>query len=247
LQRVTEVRQFRQHRFVPPAGSCEILLVRHGESSAQVEGQPFSLVDGHGDPELAPEGHEQALLVADRLISTGERIAAIYVTTLRRTHETAAPLAARLGLVPQVEPDLREVFLGEWEGGELRRRVIDQDPIATAMFEAGRWDIIPGAEPDDDFRARVRRGIERIAAAHPDEVVVVVVHGGVIGQAINIAAGATGFGFTGSDNASISHLVVTPQRWIVRCFNDTAHLSERFSTADEPPPATGIRPAGVTF
>jgi 2,3-bisphosphoglycerate-dependent phosphoglycerate mutase len=247
LHLVNEVRQFRQHRFVPPPGSCEVLLVRHGESSPHVEGQPFSLVDGHGDPELAPEGHAQAALVAERLIASGERIAAIYVTTLRRTHETAAPLAARLGIEPQVEPDLREVFLGEWEGGELRRRVIDQDPLAAAMFEAGRWDIIPGAEPDDDFRSRVRRGIERIAAAHPDEVVVVVAHGGVIGQAMNIAAGSTGFGFTGSDNASISHLVVTPQRWIIRCFNDTAHLSDRFSTADEPPPATGIRPAGVTF
>ena len=244
---MTEVRQFRQHRFVPPPGSCEILLVRHGESSPHVEGRPFSLVDGHGDPELAPEGHEQAMLVADRLLATGERIAAIYVTTLRRTRETAAPLAARLGIEPQVEPDLREVFLGEWEGGELRRRVIDQDPIAIAMFEAGRWDIIPGAEPDDEFRARVRRGIERIAAAHADEVVVVVAHGGVIGQAIKIAAGTHGFAFTGSDNASISHLVITPQRWIIRCFNDTAHLTERFSTADEPPPATGIRPAGVTF
>ena len=38
------------------------------------------------------------------------------MTTLRRTHETAAPLAARLGLTPIVEPDLREVHLGEWEG-----------------------------------------------------------------------------------------------------------------------------------
>jgi probable phosphoglycerate mutase len=247
LQRVSEVRQFRQHRFVPPPGSCEILLVRHGESSPHTEGESFSLVDGHGDPELAPEGHEQAARVADRLITTGERIAAIYVTTLRRTQETAAPLAERLGLEPQIEPDLREVFLGEWEGGELRRRVIDQDPLAIAMFETGRWDIIPGAEPDDEFRGRVQRGIERIAAAHPDQVVVVVAHGGVIGQAMNIASRSTGFAFTGSDNASISHLVVTPHRWIVRCFNDTAHLTERFSTADEPPPATGIRPAGVTF
>ena len=90
---MTEVRQFRQHRFVPPPGSCEILLVRHGESSPHTEGQPFSLVDGHGDPELATEGHEQAVLVADRMIATGERVSAIYVTTLRRTQETAAPLA----------------------------------------------------------------------------------------------------------------------------------------------------------
>lgn len=244
---MTEARQFRQHRFVPPPGACEILLVRHGESSPHLEGEPFTLVDGHGDPALAPEGHEQAELVAERLVTTGEQITAIYVTTLQRTHQTAAPLATRLGLEPIVEPDLREVFLGEWEGGEFRRRVIDQDPLAVAMFQAGRWDVIPGAEPDDVFRERVRRSLVRIAAAHPDEVVVAVVHGGVIGQAVNIASGSKGFAFTGSDNASVTHIVVMPDRWIVRCFNDTAHLSERFSTADDPPPATGIRPSGVTF
>ncbi len=240
-------RQFRQHRFTPPPGAAELLVVRHGESAPAFEGEAFPLMDGHGDPPLAEEGHEQAERVADRLVASGERIAAIYVTSLQRTHQTAAPLAERLGLTPRVERDLREVFLGEWEGGELRRKVIDADPIAVAMFELGRWDVIPGAEPDDDFRDRVRAGIERIAAAHPDEVVMVVVHGGVIGQIMNIATGSTGFAFTGADNASITHLVVAADRWIVRCYNDTGHLRDRFSTAGEAPPVTGIRPGGVTF
>ena len=221
--------------------------MRHGESAAHVEGTPFPLVEGHGDPPLAPEGEQQARLVADRLIASGEQIADIYVTSLQRTHQTAAPLGERLGIVPKVEPGLREVFLGDWEGGELRRRVIDRDPIAIALFETGRWDVIPGAEADVDFRARVQHSLERIAAAHPDQLVVVVVHGGVIGQAINIAARATGFGFTGADNASITHLVITEGRWIVRCFNDTSHLSPTFSSKGEAPPLTGIRPSGVTF
>lgn len=242
---MTEVRQFRQFRFVPPPGSCEILLVRHGESAPHVEGQQFSLVDGHGDPELAPEGHEQAERIARRLVDSGEQIAAIYVTTLQRTHQTAAPLALRLGIEPRVEPDLREVFLGEWEGGEYRRRFIDGDPIARAVFEQGRWDVIPGAEPDDDFRARVRRGIERIAANHPDQLVVAFVHGGVIGQAMNVACGASGLTFTGADNGSISHLVVTPNRWIVRCYNDTGHLADRFGAARLDGTIDGITAAGV--
>lgn len=226
-------REIRQHRFEPAAGACEILLVRHGESAPFVEGQPFPLVDGHADPPLHPDGHVQAQQVADRLVATGERIAAIYVTTLTRTHQTAAPLAERLGIEPRVEADLREVHLGEWEGGLLRQKVIDQDPIAVQMYAEGRWSAIPGAEPSDVLEARVRAGIGRIVAAHPDELVVVVVHGGVIGQIMNIAAGTHGFGFNGADNASIHHLVVDGDRWIIRCFNDTSHLSPRFSTAPE--------------
>ena len=227
-------REIRQHRFEPAAGACEILLVRHGESAPFVEGQPFPLVDGHADPPLHPDGHVQAEQVADRLVATGERIAAIYVTTLTRTHQTAAPLAERLGIEPRVEADLREVHLGEWEGGLLRQKIIDQDPIAVQMYADERWDAIPGAEPTHELEARVRAGIGRIAAAHPDELVVAVVHGGVIGQIMNVAAGTNGFRFNGADNASIHHLVVDGDRWIIRCFNDTSHLSPRFSTAPEP-------------
>jgi 2,3-bisphosphoglycerate-dependent phosphoglycerate mutase len=231
---MAETRSFPQSRFAPPPGATEILLVRHGESAPHVDGESFDLVDGHGDPPLAPVGVEQAKLAAQRLIDTGERIAAVYVTTLQRTVQTAQPLVDRLGLTPHVVADLREVFLGEWEGGEFRKRVADGDPIAQLMYVEQRWDVIPGGEPARQFRNRVRRGVERIASAHPDELVVAVVHGGVIGEIVNIATGSSGFAFTGSDNASISHLVVTADRWVVRCWNDTSHLSPTFSTAPQP-------------
>src|SRR5690606_20885788 len=98
-----------------------------------------------------------------------------------------------------------------------------------------RWDVIPGAEPQADFAARVKRGVERIAAAHPDQRVAVFVHGGVIGQILSLATGARGFAFAGSDNASISHLVVHGPRWILRRFNDTTHLDDHLSVAAQPP------------
>jgi 2,3-bisphosphoglycerate-dependent phosphoglycerate mutase len=232
---MSETSEYRQSRFRRPPGACEILLVRHGESAPARPGAPFPLVDGHGDPPLDPAGEAQAERVAERLVASGEPIAAIYVTTLRRTAQTAAPLAARLGLEPVVEADLREVHLGAWEGGEFRRRVAEGDPIAQRMFAEQRWDVIPGAEPGDAFAARVAAGVGRVADAHPDQTVVAVVHGGVIGQVLATASGAArGFTFVGADNASISHVVVTDDRWAVRCFNDTSHLSPTFAAEPEP-------------
>lgn len=212
----------RQVRFVAPPGSTRILLVRHGESMPFVEGEPFALVDGHADPALYSEGEEQARRVGERL--AGEPIAAIYVTPLQRTVQTAAPLAARLGLEPCVEAGLREVHLGEWEGGGLRKHARSGHPLIAQIFAEQRWDVVPGSEPSDAFDERVRAGIERIAAAHPGELVAAFVHGGVIGSVLAQATGAAGLAFAGADNGSISEIVVIGDRWVVRRYNDTAHL-----------------------
>lgn len=225
-------REYRQARFTPPPGSTELLLVRHGESAPARMDLPFPTVDGHGDPELAADGRRQADLVAQRL--AGERIDSIYVTTLRRTAQTAAPLALRLGLSPQVEADLREVHLGAWEGGLFRQKVAENHPLVQRMLAEQRWDVIPDAEPAERFAERVRAGIERLAARHPDQRVAVFTHGGVIGQVLALASGARPLAFVGADNGSISHLVVAGDRWIVRRFNDTAHLDREFSTAPTP-------------
>lgn len=230
---VSKPRAFPQHRFRPPPGATELVLVRHGESQPAVEGQPFSLVDGHGDPALSPEGLQQAAKVCARL--AGEQIDAIYVSKLRRTHETADALAGALELTPIVDPDLHEVFLGDWEGGVFRTRVADGDPIAARMVTDERWDVIPNAEPADDFAARVRRAVTRIAAAHPDQRVAVFAHGGTIGQILAQATGSRPFALGGSDNASVSHLVVAGDRWVLRRFNDTTHLDAGLSVAATPP------------
>jgi probable phosphoglycerate mutase len=213
---------FHQHRFQPPPGATEVVLVRHGQSAAYVDGRPFPLVAGQGDPPLSELGAEQARRVSTRL-STAD-IGAIYVTTLRRTAQTAAPLAAQLGLDCQVEAGLREVHLGEWEGGLYRKMVAQGHPASRRSVAEERWDAIPGAEPAADFAARVGAAITGIAAAHPDRRVAVFTHGGAIGQALALASQSRPFAFIGADNASISRLVITSERWIVRCFNDTAHL-----------------------
>jgi 2,3-bisphosphoglycerate-dependent phosphoglycerate mutase len=227
-----EEKVYRQFRFTLPAGATDLLIVRHGESAPARLDAPAPRVEGHSDPELAPEGRAQAEQLADRLVH--EHIDAIYVTSLRRTHETAAPLAARLDIEPRVEPDLREVYLGEWEGIAFRKHVAEGHPIALQMFAEKRWDVIPGAESNAGFADRVGGALRRIVAAHPGERVVVVVHGGVIGQALALATGASTFSFVGADNASISQIVAMPDSWMLRRYNDTAHLDPAFSIVSTP-------------
>jgi probable phosphoglycerate mutase len=230
--RSTEPEIYRQYRFSLPPGATDLLIVRHGESAPARLDEPAPKADGHSDPPLAPEGEEQAERLAERLAH--EHIDAIYVTTLQRTAQTAAPLAKRLGIQPVVEPDLREVFLGEWEGVAFRKYVAEGHPTAVQMFLEKRWDVIPGAESNDVFASRVRAGLQRIIAKHPGERVVVVVHGGVIGQVMALASGAPSFSFIGADNASISQVVAMPEPWVIRRFNDTAHLDATFSIQPVP-------------
>lgn len=212
----------RQHRFIPPQGATDILLIRHGETQAAKRGEKFAMVDGQGDPSLRPEGEAQAQAVAARL--KHHAIDAIYVTTMQRTHQTAAPLAKLLGRNPMVEPDLREVFLGDWDGGEYRFRAAENDPAFVRARDSGEWGEIPGAETTSQLHERVERGLRRIAATHPDQLIAVVVHGGVVGAAMAIASRSAAFAFNGAANGSISRIIIHEERMIVQGFNDCAHL-----------------------
>lgn len=216
---------YPQRPFTAPPDATEVVLVRHGASAAAVPGEPFEVLEGHANPPLAPEGRVQAEAVAERL--GGGRYDGLFVTNLRRTAETAAPLAAATGLEPVVVPALREVNLGEWEGGELRIRAAHADPRYFEVIAAERWDVIPGAEPAEAFAERVRAGLEEIVeAVGPGTVAVAVLHGGVIGELCRQATSSRPFAFVHADNCSITRLVVfAGGRQLLRSFNDTSHLA----------------------
>jgi probable phosphoglycerate mutase len=225
-QRTRAIGRAAQRPFRLSDGATEIVLVRHGASVDAVEGVPFPLIDGRSDPPLSPDGERQAAAVARRL--AGESIAALFVTPLRRTAATAAPLAAAAGLDVTVVEDLAEVRLGDWEGGEYRLRAANGDPVIKRAFELERWDIIPNAESPESLERRVRLGIETVVAATgPESVAVAVVHGGVIGEACRQATDSSRFAFVHADNGSVTRLVVQPDgRWLLRSFNDVSHLAQ---------------------
>lgn len=217
-------QRYPQEDYSRPADAIEIVLVRHGASEAAVEDQPFELLEGQADPALSEAGERQAQAVAAHL--AGEPLAGLFVTPLRRTAQTAAPLAAATGLQPVCVPELREVHLGELDGGAFRIALRRGDPRVAEVFARQRWDVIPGAETMEAFAQRTSAGIDRILdGLAPGSTVAAVVHGGVIGELCRQASDSRPFAFVHADNGSLTRIVVLAdgRRW-VRTFNETAHL-----------------------
>jgi probable phosphoglycerate mutase len=220
--------EYHQRAFALPSDATELVIVRHGASAAARPGETHELLEGRGNPGLADTGVEQAAAVAARLGSSGEEFAGLFVTPLRRTHQTAEPISAQTGLEPEVVDDLVEVSLGEWEGGEFRIRAQEGDPLVIRALAEERWDVLPGAEPPEQIEERVRRGIatlvERTGAGRR---CIAVLHGGVIGEICRLATSSRPFAFIRADNCSITRVVVWQDPgfpWMLRSFNDTTHL-----------------------
>ncbi len=214
-----------QRPFVLPDGAVEVLLARHGSVEHRPEDrldEATGVIGGHSNPDLSELGRRQAVALSERL--RGVRMRALFVTPLARTQQTAAPLAAERGLEPMVEPDLREVYLGDWEGQYERRS--DQADVVRQMLKLGRWDVIPNAESMEALAERVRGGLERVAAAGAGGgTVVAVVHGGIVAEACRQVTGSRPFAFLHAENASITRLVrVVGGRWELHGFNDVSHL-----------------------
>jgi len=213
---------YPQTSFSAPPGATRVTLVRHGQTEAADPTVPFPLKHGHGDPNLTELGEQQAVAVGDRLMH--EAIDGLYVSSLIRTHQTAAPLASRIGQTPSEEHDLREVFLGDWEGGLFRHKLTEEHPAAIEFRRTYEWGSVPGAETNAQLMERTSNALIGIHEHHAGEHIVCFVHGGVIAALCAHATSGQMRGFVGADNGSIHRLVLTDERWFLRSFNDSTHL-----------------------
>ena len=210
---------------LPPA---RLLLVRHGESTWN----RLHRIQGQLDPPLSELGRKQAQLLARRLAVQGPRV--LYTSDLRRAAETAAPIVELTGIEPRTIPELREIFLGEWEGLQTEE-VGQRFPDAWARWtDEPSWDLVPGGEGGAAFEARVGAALERIFDEHPHEEVVVVTHGGVVQIALHGVVGRPSRGFFPFRiaNASISIIEKRGGRMVIDRVNDVGHLEAPTAVAD---------------
>jgi len=104
---------------------------------------------------------------------------AIVTSPLRRCAEFAQVLADRLALPLVVEPDLRELHFGEWEGRSAAE-LMTADADALGHFWADPYAFTPpGGEPLAAFEERVLGAIRRLAVAGPQHLLVIS-HAGVM-------------------------------------------------------------------
>lgn len=145
-------------------------LIRHGQTDWNVEHR----IQGSTDIPLNSRGRDQARDVA-RSLAGEDAWDVVYSSPLSRALETARIIADVLGLPePTLEPRIVERSFGEVEGLTDTERA-DSFPVGT---------IVPGAEPRDALRARGVAAINAIADAHPAQRVIVVSHGGLLGQVL---------------------------------------------------------------
>lgn len=210
-----------QRALTAPPGAHEVILVRHGACDPP---PPDGLIAGRSDPGLNERGRTEAAAAAERL--RREPVAAVFASQLRRTTETAAPIAALFELEPAVLADLGEIYLGEWEGHGIHDRGNRGDPELDRVFAEQRWDLVPGAEDLDGFGIRVRRGIEAVADAAGDgTVALAVTHSAVIAEFLRQITASEPFAFLHNTNGSLSRVIRLPdRRWILASFNDTEHV-----------------------
>ena len=157
----------------------ELLLVRHGQSTANARG----IWQGQMEFPLSERGRAQAGLAGHGL--SGEPFEGLYSSPLSRAFETAEIIRDRAGFAGEVVPvdGLSERNGGILEGhtwAEQEQRNPELAKKFLAIPEEERWALV-GAETDEEVIARFEEALSSIRALHPGgSRIVVVSHGGVM-------------------------------------------------------------------
>lgn len=158
-------------------GHRRLVILRHGETVDNAAG----IWQGHRDTALSVRGLEQAATVAPALAALDPQV--IVSSDLQRARVTAEAVAALTGQEVRVDPRLREVDVGQWQG-RTTDEVRASDPELLAAMGRGE-DVRRGhtGETMTELATRVRAGLDDVVAGLSRGRVALVVCHGVAGRA----------------------------------------------------------------
>jgi broad specificity phosphatase PhoE len=195
-----------------------IFLARHGET----EWNSHKRYQGQTEVELNERGRRQAAQLADRLAKV--RFHAAYTSDLSRAKACADLVCAFHGLDAIPLEDLRERHFGDLEG--LTKAEAQQCDWWGDFEDSDGFTSPPGGETRLELRLRAVDCLERIIEEHEGENILIVTHGGVIGQIIGEILGIP----QGRkvpvrlDNCSLTVIKVDGNRRALLAINDVSHL-----------------------
>jgi ribonuclease H / adenosylcobalamin/alpha-ribazole phosphatase len=208
----------------PPQGQpTTTLLLRHGQTPLSAE-RRFA---GRGDIPLTEAGRRQAAAAASRLSARGG-IDVIVTSPLQRARRTAQAVAEATGAPLQVENDLIEADFGKWEGLTFAEAAA-QWPDEMMAWLANADVAPPGGESFATAAHRVLGALDRLLAAHPQRIMVLVSHVTPIKTLVcrAILAPPAALFRIHLDVASLCEIDwFSDGPALVRSLNDTAHLRQ---------------------
>ena len=204
-----------------------IYLIRHAEA----EGNLHRRIHGWYDALITENGFHQIAALEERFRDIP--VDAVYSSDLYRTMATARAVYVPKGLELRTDPELREIYLGDWEDktwGEVRHF----DPVSMDQFNRSdpAWRA-PHGENLADVGSRIVAALERIAQAHPGQTVAVFCHGTAIRQALANLKGIAPEDWRTlrhSDNTAVNRITYEDGQFQIVFDSDASHLSEELST-----------------
>lgn len=189
-----------------------LLLVPHAETAWNAQGR----YQGHTDVPLNERGRHQAERLARRFAE--EHFEVVYASDLRRARDTAVALVGSRGSSPRVEPRLRELYFGDWEG------------LTYAEVQHLNHESPPGGETLAELAARLRSFLDDLGSKHQEgeQTILLVAHRGSLRVLLCLALGlppAAHWQFR-LDPASLSELEWYGETAVLTRLNDVSHLRE---------------------
>lgn len=207
-----------------------IILVRHGETTWNIEGR----YQGQEDTPLSEKGLRQGRLLAEGLRNV--QIDVAIASPLQRSFKTCKFCADLHGLEVQADERLLEINHGSWEG------VLAPDIEAQYPGEFHAWHTAPetvlmpgGGESLEDVRKRARAAFDEYATKYVGKTVLVAAHDAVNKAIICdlLGLGMEHFWQIKQDNTCINVLEYNEGVWRVVLLNSTNHLGFLYSGIEQ--------------
>ena len=204
----------------------ELWLVPHGQTDWNLEKKSM----GHKDVPLNKTGTQQAQATANYFFQEHQAkpFSAIYSSDLSRAHATAQAIAHKLNLAVHDDTNLREGSGGIFEG-YTHQEIRQKFPDVIAHLDKDPTFLVPGAETKEQVTKRVVEALKELVKKNQGKRIIVVTHGGCLNKISrwvknNFAQQAPRH--IDPENASISLISVTNDKWKIENWAQTNHLKK---------------------